>query len=92
MKSKKTIIMNGRWSTTQRVGSKQQTQSHIYICAYNISDACRMCEKLTGRQSGWRNEIKNYFSIGSWGNTMDGIKQEHGAWVSENYGKPERVL
>ena len=84
MKEKKLIIMNGSWKGRQ----------HIYIAAYSKADAARICTELSGYSRGWINEINNYFSIGCWGNAMDGIKIERGAWISKDcYNeKPCRAL
>lgn len=83
-KEKKIIIMNGRWGRGQ----------HIYIGAYSVADACIICEKLSGSSRCWRSEINNYFSKGCWGNNMNGIEPQRGAWICEDTyrSKPVRVL
>lgn len=83
-KEKKIIIMNGRW----------YDNGHIYIGAYSIADACRICGELTGRPSNhYIREINEYFSKGCWGNSMDGVTPERGAWLSKDgREKPVRVL
>lgn len=79
--------MNGRWFQSCR------GECHIFIAAYSVSDACRICEELSGCSHGWRREIDVYFSKGCWGNSMTGITPERGAWIRKNYHtKPERVL
>ncbi len=81
---KKLLLLNGRWNFGNG--------SHIYIAAYSVADACRICNEVVGYESNWRNEINIYFSKGCWGRLMDGIEPERGAWVSEHrYDKPERV-
>jgi hypothetical protein len=84
---KKLIIMNGRWG----YGNGQT----IYIGAYSVADACRICAAITNTEpSRWRNEINVYFSKGCWGRHMDGITPERGAWITSDHGndKPVRVL
>ena len=79
--------MNGRWGA--------RNLQHIYICAHSIADACRICEQLTGRNAAsWRNEINVYFSKGCWGNAMEDVTPERGAWVQDYAGteKPKRIL
>ena len=82
-KEKKLILFNGRWGTRQ----------HIYLAAYNVTDACRICDEVAGYSGSWRREINEYFRK-AWGKTMEGIKPERGAWVSEEgyKEKPKRVL
>ena len=83
MKEKKIIIMNGRFIKG----------GHVYIGAHSKADAVRMLTAYIGYDCGWFNEVNNYFSIGCWGNAMQGIKEERGIWVQEKDAKtPVRVL
>jgi hypothetical protein len=85
MKTKKIIIMNGRWFNHNK-------SQHIYIGAHSIADACRICEQISGRKRGWRREINVYFAKGCWGNSMNGIEPERGAWIQTGQENPIRVL
>ena len=86
-KGKKLITINGRWL------GKYGEQQHIYIGAYNKTDAARICTVISEHSRGWINEINKYFSIGCWGDSMDGIKPERGAWIrGKHSNKPIRVL
>jgi len=77
---------NGRW---HQIGKEQ----HIYIGAYSVADACRICTTLSGNDRGWRREIDVYFCKGCWGNSMKDVTVERGAWVSEGmFDKPVRVI
>jgi hypothetical protein len=86
-KEKKLILLNGRWG--------DQNEQHIYICAHNISDAARICEQVYGYERNFTNEIKVYFAK-CWGDIMDGITPERGAWltniINNTEDKPVRVL
>ena len=82
-KIKSLLLLNGRWGKFV----------HIYIAAKSIADACRICEQIKGRSwSGWRREINIYFSK-CWGDPMDGIISQRGAWITKGYcDKPQRVI
>lgn len=91
MKNKPLLIMNGRWKDNK----------HIYIAGKNKTDCARILAELSGHKDVIQldvnrcvREINTYFSIGCWGNPMDGIKVERGAWVQKSFtnDKPERVL
>ena len=87
-KARKLILMNGRWG--------HDNGQHIYIAAYSKADAARILnglqEHINGDWHGWLYEINKYFNKGVWGNKMDGIKPERGAWVTESYGtRPRKV-
>ena len=84
MKEKKLILFNGRWS--------YRNQQTIYLAAYSMADACRICAELAGHNRGWYKEIKVYFHKGCWGNSMEGIPVERGAWVGPAYGEKEKPV
>jgi hypothetical protein len=82
--------MNGRWWY-------KGTFHSIYICAKSKMDAARMMQELSGSKGSpksWLHEIDTYFSVGCWGNPMDGIPQERGAWIQKDRSneKPRRIL
>ena len=78
---KKLYIANGRWKDRQ----------HIYVCGYNKTDVINILSELSSSR-GMKYEFDNYFSKGVWGNPMDGIAIERGAWVTDkNYGSPKRI-
>lgn len=79
---KKLYIANGRWKDRQ----------HIYVCGYSRADCIRILNELSGSSRGMTNEFNVYFNKGCWGNTMEGITPERGAWVTDkNYGSPKRI-
>ena len=76
-------IFNGRFRNT----------THIYIGAYSIADAARILQQAYDTPTTQINEITVYFSKGAWGNSMEGIKPERGAWVQEHHSeKPKRII
>jgi hypothetical protein len=81
-KKRRLILLNGRWSEFNH-------RSHIYICAYSKADAARILQELGGGTEGmWLREINEYFSVGCWGNLMDGVARERGAWVIGDHERP----
>ena len=40
---KKLLLLNGRWNFGNG--------SHIYIAAYSVADACRICNEVVGYES-----------------------------------------
>ena len=62
----------------------QWKDSHIFVAAFSIVDARRVCVEVGGSDPGY-SEIKNYWSSGCWGNAMEGIPIERGVWVQ--YGR-----
>jgi hypothetical protein len=86
MAKRKLIIMNGRWG--------HKNESHIYVCAYSKADAARMLDGLDQGQtvSRWLREINVYFSM-VWGNAMDKIIPERGAWTTDrDHPIPKKIL
>jgi len=60
-------IWNGR-------GHGDFTNGHFYVAAYTKKQACELIGKASGYKSPISySEITNYYSEGSWGNSMDGI-------------------
>jgi len=65
---------------------------HLYVAAYNRSDASRMLAKLCGRsESSWQNELRNYFSE-CWGDSMEGIEPRRGIWKRVGHYSNKPVL
>lgn len=63
--------------------------AHIFIAAYSIADARRVCVEAGYGDPGYQ-EIKEYWSE-CWGNRMAEVKPERGLWVTHGYnGEPER--
>ena len=70
------ILFNGRWGRDNR--------QHIYIAAYSKADAARILNEIEPFSwRAWLYEINKYFSVGCWGNRMDGIVPQRGAWVTK---------
>lgn len=82
MKEKPLQIMNGR-------GYKPGT--HLYIAAHSKADAVRMLNAVYPLR-GWLREVNIYFSLGCWGNSMEGVKVTRGIWEGKDYKKPRRIL
>jgi len=64
---------------------------HAYVAAYSRADACRVIEEYTGRKFP-ANEIRDYWSEGRWGNSMDHIVPERGLWLKSSSSVPVRVV
>lgn len=80
---------DSRWDA---LGTNQAP--HVYICAYSRADARRLIEEYCGRDIG-DFEIKNYFSEGCWGNSMDGVVPERGLWLQfspNTHDQPVKVV
>jgi len=68
-----------------------RAHEHIYICAKNKADACRLMEEWRIKLSPtlnidpypqrWITEINVYFNKGAWGNRLDNTVVERGLWV-----------
>lgn len=81
---------------------------HLYICAKNRTHAAKLMHRafyLIKRQTKEYiapdkldidracREIRDYFSEGCWGNSMNGITPEIGVWYSTKWPlKPVRVI
>lgn len=73
------IIMNGRWSP----------YGYLYVCARSKADASRMLSKvLGGSTASWLYEMRDYWNMGSWGNTMVGIEPRRGVWGTKKDHAP----
>lgn len=77
-------LWNGRWG--------RNNEQHIYIAAYSQKDAVNVIEELFGdRPRLTLYELQKYFSP-HWGNPMDGIKPERGAWITHSWREtPQRI-
>jgi len=84
---KKLKIWNGRGWGTQKYDKDGNFVSdpigikscdHAYVCAYSRAHAVRLINQVVGWQCVSDNELKNYWSEGCWGNTMEGITPEIG--------------
>ena len=62
-----------------------------YIAAFSRADAARVIEEYCGTRPS-AGELKNYFTEGHWGNSMDGIEPERGLWLKFRNTNPVRVL
>ena len=71
-------------------------QDHIFIAAYSNADAARILDEayqtIGYGSSGMLNEINVYFSKGCWGNPMEGITPERGAWVEDGRFRSEHKI
>ena len=92
---KKLEIWNGRGYSCRNHDDprwKAGEYYHVYVGAYSRADARRVIEKYCGYLPPDA-EIKDYFSKGCWGNTMDGVERERGLWVEFNTGtQPIKVV
>jgi hypothetical protein len=78
------VLPDNEWKRDGHVG-------HVYVAAYSMSDARRLCVELGLYDPGYT-EVSKYWSAGAWGNSMTGITPERGVWVG--YGprdKPTRI-
>ena len=65
---------------------------HIYLCAYSLADARRVCAEYCGRLPSIT-ELRDYWSKNCWGTPMNGVKQERGLWIEfEKHKTPTRVV
>lgn len=83
---KKLKIWNGRFYFT---GTSRT--SHVYAAAYSIKDLQAMLDPISRWPITYR-EISVYWSKGCWGNSMEGITPERGAWVSIEGAPIKRVI
>lgn len=68
-----------------------QQPASIYVAAYSVADARRVCIEVGYGDPGV-SEIQNYWSRGCWGRDMDGIKVERGVWFQVDGEKPKRLV
>ena len=73
-------------------------RDHIFIAAYSNADAARILVQAYAKVNGYGarsnmiNEINVYFNKGSWGNSMEGITPERGAWVQDGkFGSEHKI-
>jgi hypothetical protein len=86
MAEKKLILMNGRgWCLRNprdpRWMSHRPDQASGYIAAHSAADAVRMIEEYNGGWPKAGSELRRYWHIGQWGNSMSDITPERGIWV-----------
>lgn len=82
-------IWNGRGFT---VWETKIHFDHAYVCAESGAEAVKLLQKA-GHTGMNYNELKNYWSKGCWGNSMDGITPEKGVWANQGHCDPvERLL
>ncbi len=79
-------IWNGR-------GHGKYNRGHIYVAAYSQKQATELIAKACETYIG-SSEIRNYYSLGCWGNSMEGIvPTEPCVYVSPKYhDKPIKVI
>lgn len=82
---KKLIIMNGRFFQNGK-------NVHAFVAANSKADANSLLQQASKSTSSFVHEISEYFSIGCWGNPMDGIKIERGVWVQNDRETPKRII
>jgi len=58
-----------------------------YIGAASRADARRVIEEYCGHMPP-DSELRDYWSEGCWGNSMDGIELERGLWLQFDPSKP----
>lgn len=46
---------------------------HLFVCAYSMADAARVCEEYFGEKPSYR-EMKDYWSADCWGKAMEGLR------------------
>jgi hypothetical protein len=68
----------------------QWKDRHIYVAAYSVEDARRVCREA-GLSDPGRYEIQVYWSANCWGNSMAGIPVERGIWISCGRATPVKV-
>ena len=80
-------LFNGRWM------EGRHGCGHAYVAAYSRADAARVITEALGYEPrGILNELKVYWSQGTWGDHMKGITPERGIWVQrDRQAKPMRV-
>jgi hypothetical protein len=65
---------------------------HAFVCAYSRADARRVIAEYTGYEPGDA-EIRDYWSEGAWGKSMEGVEPERGLWLQfDSNEKPVRVV
>lgn len=76
----------------QKHGLRHNSYVHMYGCATSRAALVRMIQAWSGSQGSLDSYIKDYWSKGCWGDSMNGIDPEPGLWVQWSQGtKPERV-
>lgn len=86
-------LFNGRpyGPLPQEMWTRNRETAHIYVAAYSVADARRVCVEAGVKDPG-AYEISKYWSEGSWGNLMAGIPVSRGIWVIYgHHGAPEKL-
>lgn len=93
MKARELKLWNGRCYCVLP-GSKWKKNGetgHVYVAAYSMADARRVCVEA-GLFDPGATEVSKYWNAGAWGNSMDGITPERGVWLQYGYsGQPVRI-
>lgn len=77
----------------KKFNGRFRDHQHIYIGAYSINDASEILKEAYGVGRSCKNEINVYFNKSCWGNPMEGIELERGAWVQgTDNDKPKRII
>ena len=83
-------LWNGR--TYSVLAGSCRSGAHLYIAAYSVADARRVCVEAGFNDPG-ASEINTYWSKGAWGNAMNGVPVERGIWIQRDKAcVPERVI
>lgn len=80
--SKELKIWNGRGH-----GSKYD-KGTFYVAAYSMKQAVELISSVSSRYIT-TSEIKNYYSLGSWGNSMDDIIPTEPCVYYDDYAEPK---
>lgn len=78
------VVPQGEWKRNGKTG-------HVFVAAYSANDVRTLCREL-GLCDPGANEIKVYWSAGSWGTSMEGITPDRGVWIVYGPGdEPTRL-
>jgi hypothetical protein len=73
-------------------GLRHNSYVHAYVCAKSRADVCRMLADWSGHSGrGLGSYIRDYWSAGHWGDSMNGITPERGLWIQYERAKPVRI-
>ena len=97
--TKKLKIWNGRGYCCYKPNDPKWSalngkhNAHAYVAAYSRADARRVIHEYCGFMPP-DSEIRDYWSEGAWGKSMEGVIPERGLWIQfdRHNSKPERVL
>jgi hypothetical protein len=78
------VLPSSQWKRNGHTG-------HIFVAAYNVEDARRLCREL-GLNDPGRTEVVKYWNKDCWGNSMEGVTPERGVWLQYDHKiKPKRI-